>query len=87
MSLTYEHVLTNLTSCAYANIVQKIINKRIDIYAKSKNEKMLLHLTCENNCDGVILILFISLNLLFTFHNFFFWCVKDHEFVQICMIL
>jgi hypothetical protein len=54
MSLTCEHVLTNLTSCAYANIVPKIVNKGVDINEKSKNENMLLHLTCGNNCDGVI---------------------------------
>jgi hypothetical protein len=69
MSVMYEHVLTNLTSCAYANIVQKIVNKGIDINEKSKNEKMLLHFTCRNNCDGVILILLIGLNLLFVFHK------------------
>jgi hypothetical protein len=69
MSLTYEHVLTNLTSCAYANIVQKIVNKRVDMNAKSKNEKILFHLTCGNNCDGVILIISTGLNLLFIFHK------------------
>ncbi len=76
MSLTYEHVLTNLTSCAYADIVQKIVNKGVDINGKSKNEKMLLHLTCGNNCDGVTLIIFIGLNLLLIFHNPFFFVSK-----------
>jgi hypothetical protein len=68
MSLTYEHVLTNLNSCAYANIVQKIVNKGVDINAKNKNEVVTFNMW-KNNCDGVILILFIGLNLLFNFQK------------------
>jgi hypothetical protein len=76
MSLTYEHVLNNLTSRVYVDIVQKIVNKGVHINAKSKNEKMLLHLTCGNNCDGVILILFIGLSLSSFFFTTFFLVSK-----------
>jgi hypothetical protein len=30
MSLTYEHVLFSYVSCEYVNIVQQIVNKRIN---------------------------------------------------------
>ncbi len=83
--MRYEQVLINLTSYAYVNIVQKIVNKRVDINVNSKNEEILLHLTCGNNCDGVILILFIRLNLLFL-TTFFFSGLRNYEFVQICKI-
>jgi hypothetical protein len=40
---------------------------------------MLLDLTYESNCDGVVLILFIILISFLFFSNFFFVHVKDHE--------
>ncbi len=54
MSLTYEHVLFNWASCEYIDTIQKIVNKGRYVNAKNENEKMFLHLTCENNHDGVI---------------------------------
>jgi len=40
MSLTYEHVLSNQTSYRYANIVQKIVDKKLYVNAKGKNGKV-----------------------------------------------
>jgi len=40
MSLTYEHVLFNLASCEYIDIVQKIVNKGTYVDVKNENEKM-----------------------------------------------
>jgi hypothetical protein len=64
-------------------IVRKIVNKGVHV---SENGKMILHSTCENNYDGVIMILFIISSIsFFTFPNHVF-CSKTHEFVQIYMI-
>jgi len=40
MSLTYEHVLSNETSCIYVNIVQKIVHKKLYVNAKGENGKI-----------------------------------------------
>jgi hypothetical protein len=40
MSLTYEHMLSNETSCIYANIVQKIVHKKLYVNAKGENGKI-----------------------------------------------
>jgi hypothetical protein len=51
-------------------IIQKIVNKGVHV---SENGKMLLHSTCENNYDGIIMILFIVNSIsFFTFPNHFF---------------
>jgi hypothetical protein len=55
----------------YAKIVQKIVNKGVDVNAKNEHGEMHLHLACGNNCDGVVLILFMVLDLLLTFVNSF----------------
>jgi hypothetical protein len=41
MSLTYERVLFNQTSCTYVDIVQEIIYKGINVNGKSEMEKCL----------------------------------------------
>ncbi len=66
MSLTYEHVLSNQTSYRYANIVQKIVDKKLYVNAKGKNGKVFSNLACGNNHDGVCLILCMVFNLPFT---------------------
>jgi hypothetical protein len=65
--MTYEHVLSNLALCRYVNIVQEIVNKEVDVNAKGANGEMHLHLACGNNLDGIISILCMVLNFLFTF--------------------
>ncbi len=50
-------------------------------------EEMFLHLTYESNCDGNVLIIFITLISFLFFPTFFLVHVKDHElykFVQLC---
>jgi hypothetical protein len=50
-------------------LVQKIVNKGVHV---NENGEMLLHSTCENNYDGVIMILFIVNSIsFFTFSNHF----------------
>jgi len=46
----------------YVNIVQEIIDKGAYVNVIGENEKMSLHLVCEDNDDGVIL----KFNLFFT---------------------
>jgi hypothetical protein len=70
MSLKYEHMLFNYASCEYANIVQNIVNKSTNANAKGENWKCLLHLSCENKHDVVVLILHTIFNIFFT--SFFF---------------
>ncbi len=45
MSLTYEHVLFNWAQHSYVDLVQNIINKRLN--AKCEYGKMLWHSSCE----------------------------------------
>jgi hypothetical protein len=44
---------------------EKVVNKGIDVPAKHKNEKMFLHLACENNHNGIISILSMVFYFLF----------------------
>jgi hypothetical protein len=39
MLLTYEHVLSNYTSCEYFDIVERIVNKGANVNAKGENGK------------------------------------------------
>ncbi len=70
MTLTYKHVLSNYALYGYVDIIQEIVNKGTYVNAKGENKEMLLYLACANNHDGVILILCMILNLLFTFFLF-----------------
>ncbi len=38
MTLTYEHVLFNQGSCEYTNLLQKIVNKGVNVNAKDDHE-------------------------------------------------
>ncbi len=67
MTLTYEHALFNQALCGYVDIVQEIVNKGAYVNVEGENKEMLLYSTCGNNHNGVIFILCIVFNLLFTF--------------------
>jgi len=67
MTLTYEHVLFNYALYGYVDIIQEIVNKGTYVNAKGENKEMLLYLACANNHNGVIFILCIVFNVLFTF--------------------
>jgi hypothetical protein len=66
MTLTYKHVLSNYALYGYVDIIQEIVNKGTYV-AKGENKEMLLYLACANNHNGVIFILCIVFNFLFTF--------------------
>jgi len=46
MSFTYEHVLSNSASYEYADIVQDIVNRGVNVNTKGENGKLPLHLAC-----------------------------------------
>jgi ankyrin repeat protein len=60
-------------SHGYVDIVQKIVNKGVNVNAKAENEKCHLHLACENNHHKTFSILLMVLDLpfisFFLFHR------------------
>jgi len=50
---------------SHVHMVQKIVNKKTNVNAKRENGEMPLNLTCENNFNGVISIVYMVLNFLF----------------------
>ncbi len=63
------------------HIIQKIVDKGANVNVKGEYGKISLHLTYRNNHDGVILILFIVLNLILLLPIFCFIDYKLYNFV------
>jgi hypothetical protein len=64
MSFTYEHVLLHVDMLI---LVKRLLTKEQMPMQKVRMENCILHLTCENNHDGVVSILCMIVNLLFIY--------------------
>lgn len=65
-------------SCEYVNVLQNIFNKNI-CQCRRWEKKKSLHLTCANNHDKIVLILFVV--FLFLTHLFGFINLELYKFV------
>jgi len=67
--LTYEHVSFNWASYEYVDIIQKIVNKRMDVNAKQKNGKMHMKTTVMHSFQyyswySIFIFIFVSLIII-----------------------
>jgi len=56
-------------------MVQKIVNKKTNVNAKGENGEMPLYLTCENNLNGIISIVYAWYSISYLFVS----CFINHK--------
>jgi hypothetical protein len=80
---TYEHVLLHVDMLI---LFKRLLTKEQMSMQKVRMENFLLHLTCENNHDGIVSILCTILNLLFIlfFVTWIINCISLCDVLQLC---